>query len=545
MTEEDVKSIIAQHRLLYAAGVVCSLVNALLFAIFAFKLGQIIDIIGQPDGTLYMRIAMCAGIIAIWFGVSSLHNMLMSRYAFHVILDTKREVYAALHRKEMNEFMSAPQAHYLNVLTKNIDILHDNYLVPRCEIVANAVSAAVSICAIFFISWKLALAFMVVTLITIVCSQLPGALMAKMTSRFSEESSSYLKVISNHLEGFEQIKLLRLFPQLSRSYNSVDEGFERSRRAYFTATWTAQSFGMFFSFCAQLACLGVGVFFVLHGQLTLGLLVAAINLLNSVFNPIQSFAHNKNLMGTVAEVSDEFTRIMAGDGDMREELCQPIRSISFQDVSMGFEDGRPLIKDFSYRFEAGKTYALKGTSGCGKSTLMKLLMHYYPKSSYTGNILVNSQNIEEVSSDSLCEHIAFIQRNEFFLPGSVADNIQLHRTDVEPAQLCANLQLSDELLAKDIEVGSRTQVSLGEKQRIDIARFLVNDYDVLIFDEPTSNLDEQTARVIFDLIFSQTNNIVIVITHDPNTKLLNRFDEVIDVARYNAHQDASALPVGA
>lgn len=70
-------------------------------------------------------------------------------------------------------------------------------------------------------------------------------------------------------------------------------------------------------------------------------------------------------------------------------------------------------------------------------------------------------------------------------------------------------------------------MSTGEKQRIDIARFLVKDYDVMIFDEPTSNLDKETSEIIFDLIFEIKDKIVIVITHVNDESTLNRFDQVI------------------
>ena len=89
------------------------------------------------------------------------------------------------------------------------------------------------------------------------------------------------------------------------------------------------------------------------------------------------------------------------------------------------------------------------------------------------------------------------------------------------------MKFNDSFLDKSIEEGSRNQVSTGEKQRIDIARFLVENYDVMIFDEPTSNLDKETSEIIFDLIFGIKDRIVIVITHVNDENTLKRFDQVI------------------
>ena len=93
--------------------------------------------------------------------------------------------------------------------------------------------------------------------------------------------------------------------------------------------------------------------------------------------------------------------------------------------------------------------------------------------------------------------------------------------------LYGKLKFNDSFLDKSIEEGSRNQVSTGEKQSIDIARFLVENYDVMIFDEPTSNLDKETSEIIFDLIFGIKDRIVIVITHVNDENTLKRFDQII------------------
>ena len=120
-----------------------------------------------------------------------------------------------------------------------------------------------------------------------------------------------------------------------------------------------------------------------------------------------------------------------------------------------------------------------------------------------------------------------IQRNDFYIDGSVRDNIELYRKFEANNGLYRKLKFNDSFLDKSIEEGSRNQVSTGEKQRIDIARFLVEDYDVMIFDEPTSNLDKETSEIIFDLIFGIKDKIVIVITHVNDENTLNSFDQVI------------------
>lgn len=528
------KEIIKRNAPFFLLTCLFSVVSAGILAFFAIKLGELIDLITKPNSSLQMRVLECAVIITIWFGVAIAYNVLRSQYAFRVIKDTKAELYSGINRMTMSGYESKTNEHYLNIFTKNFDILHENYLIPKCDIIANAASAIVSIAVIFWIDWKLALSFVAVTLVTIVLSQLPGVIMAKKTQEFSDSSAKYLKIINNHLQAFEQIKLLRLFPYMQKLYLKSDKKFEESRRGFYTTTWTADSLGIFFSFLAQLGCFSIGVFFVLRGDLTIGLLIAAINLINSVFNPVQELVQAKNLMGTVKEIFTELDSMMNVPVPTGKLLPAPISQIDYQDVTVQLPNNRTLLTNFNYSFEKGKRYAIVGQSGSGKSTLMKLLMGYYPADYFSGQILIDGCPVEQILPDEVYKRIAYIQRNEFFVPGTVEDNILLQREAADPSTIYSCLRLSPELLAQTVEAGARHQVSQGEKQRIDMARFLISDYDLLIFDEPSTNLDPATSELIFNYIMNITDKIVIVITHEASKDLLNRFDQVLDLASYSA-----------
>lgn len=148
-------------------------------------------------------------------------------------------------------------------------------------------------------------------------------------------------------------------------------------------------------------------------------------------------------------------------------------------------------------------------------------MKYLTENEYEGDVTINRQNIKAIDSDSIYDKIGYIQRNDFLIDGSVRDNIVLYREGVPNAevdQICQHMKLDSSLVSKEIDVSDSGEVSFGEKQRIDIARFMLHDYDVLVFDEPTSNLDADTAGEIFNMIFGIRDKIVIVITHDRSRK---------------------------
>lgn len=519
--------IIKKHWLTYVLAVILSIGSAFLFAMFSVRLGTVVDVVVNQDVDFVSKILACLKVVIGWFIVSLLFTYIKSKNISDIIRDAKKDLYVSVNKKEMNDYVSKSNEYYLNNFTKNIDLLQTNYLSPRCEIVANFISALVSIGTIFFINWKLGLSFVGVSLVTIILSQLPGVIMAKKTNEFSDESANYLKVINNHLKGFEQIKLLGVSDIFLKKYLDRDKQYEKSRFSYIFVSSLANDLGLFFSFFAQLACMSIGVWFALRGDITVGLLISAINLLNGVFNPLQQLAYNKNLMGTVSDIMKSFDEILSTEKNKGQLIQNNISTIDIKDLDFKFAEDKIIFEDFNTKFEKGKTYAIVGESGRGKSTLAKLIMKYYGSDQYKGEIQLNKQDVNTILTDDLYKKVAYIQRNDFYIDGSVRDNIELYRKLEANNSLYGKLKFKDSFLDKSIEEGSRNQVSTGEKQRIDIARFLVENYDVMIFDEPTSNLDKETSEIIFDLIFEIKDKIVIVITHVNDESTLKRFDQVI------------------
>lgn len=524
------KQIIDRYTPHYLAAVFFSIAASVFLALFSVKLGAVVDLIIQPEGNLYDRILLCIGLIFLWFLASMIFGFIKVRYSYHILRDLKIPIYKALYRKDIGEFLSESGETYLNTMTRDMDLLNQNYLIPKCNVVSNIIYAVVSIASIFIIEWRLGIAFVLVSLLTIVLSQMPGVIMAKKTDEFSKESGVYLGKVNNFLKGFEQIKLLTVSGLFADKFDLADKSFETTREKYSFTTAAAENFGMFFSFFAQLLCLSIGIWFVLNKILTVGRLISAINLLNGVFSPLQSFVQNKNLMKTVDKITERIDLILQHEDKRGELLESKISSMTLDKVNLNFE-GKEIFKDYSVNFQADKRYAIIGDSGKGKSTMIKLFLKYFMPDDIKGEVRINDKEVNGIDTEFLYKKVGFIQKNDFLIEGTVEENISLCRpiSSERLSELCKHLNFQDAFLKKQIEPMDKQQVSTGEKQRIDIARFLVNDYDVLIFDEPTSNLDPKASERIYDFILGIKGKIVIVITHDREESLLSRFDEVISL----------------
>ncbi len=520
-----------RYRGIYFATVVLGLVSALFMARFSFSLGKVIDVVLDPTESLQKTMSICICMAACWLVVSFIYNYTEIIYVNRIIRYLKKNLYKALYHKELHTFLAEKNGHYLSLYSKDIDLLVDNYLLPKCDIVSNLLSAVVCLVSIFVINWKLGLSFIVISVLTVVLSQLPGAVMAKKTVAYTHHNSAYMAVLENHLKGFEQVKLLGLGTLFRRKLDVEDQAYEKSRKNYLFAKIAANNIGMSIGMLSQLLCMSVGIWFVLHDGMTVGLLISAVQLLNGVFSPLQFFVQDKNLMGTAHEIISRIEHEQLFEESAKQEINGKVQQIAFRDLNLAFGD-KEIFHDYKMTFETGRKYAIVGESGKGKSTLMRVLMKYLTQSEYKGSVMINDQDIRTLDSNSIYNKIGYIQRNEFLIDGSVKENIALYRDDIPDTkvkQICQGLKLGAELVNKEIDASDTGEISFGEKQRIDIARFMVHNYDVLVFDEPTSNLDAETADEIFNMIFGIKDKIVIVITHDRSRNVLERFDAVVEL----------------
>ncbi|MCR5027048.1 MAG: ABC transporter ATP-binding protein/permease [Methanobrevibacter sp.] len=524
------KQIMKGYRSLYLVVIVLSIISASLMTFFSIQLGGILDSISTSDNQLIFQISQCLFSMIAWFLTSWCYSYFRSNYVKNIILNLKNKLFKGYLSQDFSERCIKNDSNFLNEVTKNIDLIQENLLIPRTNIVASMASIIMSVLAIFFIEWRLALLFLFFSLITIFLSQIPGKLMSKATILYSEKSKDYLAEITNFIEGFEQIKLLNIQKWMQQVVQNTTSEFEESRKKYQYRKDLGANTGTFLSFFSQVACMVIGIFFVRNNLLTVGLLVASIQLLNGVFGPLQTFLYNKNLMKSTDAVLLSLQRFLDQNAmveDYKKSTIShgKISSISIKELAYQIES-KKLFKDFSFEFEKGKKYALIGPSGAGKSTLAKLILNYYPKEMYEGSICIDDKYNYEISSEDLYKEIAFIQKSHFIVEGSVLDNIKLGRK----LNLVEKLQESlgfDEMFLKKKLFRNQPLISEGEKQRIDLARFLNNTYSAYIFDEPTSNLDPERTKKVMDYILSIKDAIVIVITHDQDSEKLKQFDEVI------------------
>jgi ATP-binding cassette subfamily B protein len=201
-----------------------------------------------------------------------------------------------------------------------------------------------------------------------------------------------------------------------------------------------------------------------------------------------------------------------------------IPSIEFKEVNFSYGGGRETLKDINFFIPSGKTVAIVGESGSGKTTIARLLFRFYDVTS--GAVLVNDRNIKEFTQDSFRRAVGVVPQDTVLFNDSLGFNIRYGRPDCSEDDLSRVVMAAqlDEFVKRlpmgyDTQVGERgLKVSGGEKQRISIARAMLKDPPIMIFDEATSSLDSSSEKLIINAMKDVSQNrTTLVIAHRLST----------------------------
>lgn len=277
----------------------------------------------------------------------------------------------------------------------------------------------------------------------------------------------------------------------------------------------------------------------IHGDATIGDFVLVTTYLSGIAVPLGFLGFTYRAIKEGLASVDEMMRLLKEkntivDNANAKDLSEKISEIRFENVDFGYSKKRRVLKGISFVIEQKKRLAFVGYSGSGKSTIPKLILRLYDIDG--GKITVNGFDIKDIKQQSLRKHVGIVAQDTTLFNDTVYDNIAYGKpsataSEVENAAKMANVH---DFIANDLPEGYQTivgergvKLSGGEKQRIAIARMLVKNPDILIFDEATASLDTKSEKIIQQEIekLSKGNIATVVIAHRLST--IVDFDEII------------------
>jgi ABC-type multidrug transport system fused ATPase/permease subunit len=526
---------------LAAGTLTCAIVGTLTVIVFPSVTKWIIDDVvhaNRPDKLLPL-ILLATFAFLVQHVFNSLRIILNNAFEQKVIFDLRSDLYSHIQLLPLRWFDNRATGDLMTRVIEDVNSV-ERVLIDGIEQGVVAVLQILIVLAVMFY-WNTKLALLALVPFPLL---LAGALSYTLTAhrryRLQRRAASNINaLLHDNLAGIRQIKS---FAREREEHGRFNRASDELRHATLVVmrTWAIYSPSMsMFEAIGAVLVLGFGSHAVLTGSLQLGDLVAMLMLTAFLYDPISRLHQLNQLVQAgraagerVFDILDEKAEpgVVAGLRDSGAAIADGghskpiIGDIRYENVSFGYAEGLPALRHVSFHASPGTTTALVGATGAGKSTLVSLLVRFYEFDA--GQIDVDDRSIRDYNLRTLREAIGVVTQESFLFNGSIRENLLMGKPTATDAELwgavdAANARQFIERLPGGLEsvVGERgVKLSVGEKQRLSIARALLKDPPILILDEATASVDTTTERLIQEALeHLMTNRTSIVIAHRLST----------------------------
>jgi ABC-type multidrug transport system fused ATPase/permease subunit len=526
-----------RYPMLAIATLACAIVGTLMVivppAATKYILNDVINV-HHPERLLPLLILVAIAML-LQKGLDYLRLLLNNTFEQKVIFDLRRDLYSHIQTLPLRWFDNRATGDLMTRILEDVSSV-ERVLIDGIEKGTVAVlQILVVVVGIFYLSTKLALVALA-PVPFLACGALWYTLTAHRRYRVHRRAASSMNsLLHDNLSGIRQIKSFVREPEEDRRFNKESDELRRATLVV-TRVWALYHSSMYlFGSLGVLLVVAVGARDILFGALQLGDLGAFLLLASFLYEPVGKLHELNQLVQAGRAAGERVFEILdsVGEPEGGETFAETVRGeIEFRHVSFSYSRELPTLTDISFHARPGETVALVGTTGAGKSTLINLLTRFYEFDS--GEILVDGSPIRDFSIRALRQQIGMVTQESYLFNGTIRENLQIGKPDATDEELlkaaaAANARPFIDRLPDGLSsvVGERgVKLSVGEKQRLSIARALLKDPPILILDEATASMDSTTERLIQEalenLMFDRT---CIVIAHRLST--IVRADQIL------------------
>lgn len=533
MEKEFYAAFYSKNRLRFVLSNVLVVATTILTLIYAYLLQIVLDAANHGEMKQIMDALIATAILFFaLFVLQMLLKRLRCAFVKRAMLQYKNKAFEKITNKGITSFTNENTSSYLSILTNDASYIEDNYLYGFFGIVSMCISFFGAIALMLWYNWILSLVSIVLCVLPIIVSILFGEKIAKVEKSISDKNERFVGIIKDLLGGFSVIKSFQAEKKASVLFEKENDDLENLKEKRKNTTGTITIISTEIGSVMQIVVFLVGAVLSVKGMITAGVVIAFVQLMNNIIEPIQGlpslYADRKAAKALIRKQSDFFVNDNTEEDLLdKKELEQ---GITLNNVTFAYEEGNDVLKNINYTFEKGKTYAIVGESGSGKSTLIQLLLKGY--SDYDGKICFDDMDIMKLSGTALYRMVSVVQQNVFIFNSSIKDNITMfHECEKNRLDEVSHKAGLDKLVndrGYEYLCGEGgANLSGGERQRISIARSLLKETSVLIMDEATAALDPETSNHILTQILSLNEMTRVVITHRLEKNMLLQFDDIV------------------
>jgi ATP-binding cassette subfamily B protein len=492
----------------------------------------------MPNATVLLILCASMVVITLLAGVINLaSNYLLIGVGLRALLRIRTDLYAylqSLSLKFHDERRSSDSSFRVAYDSQAIQTIYNRGFI-------NIFNSAVMLGATFFVMVKIDalltfLSLAVVPLIVFTIHYYAKRIRSQSTT-IQERESDLLATVQ---EGLSSVRMVHAFGQEDREVGQFRARAAESLRANLKLTFTNVTSALI---VGTLMAAGTAVLYyfgslhVLAGKLTLGDLLVFASYLLMLYAPLEQLTYTAWAMEGAAAGAKRCFDILDREDDVRDapdaKAIGHVRgAIRLKNVDFGYDDARQILHDVTLSVKSGESIAIVGGTGAGKSTLLSLVPRFYDPT--RGEVSVDGHNLRELKKKSLRSNISMVLQDTLLFSTTVRENIAYGRPDAteeEIVEAAKRAQAYDFIMGLadgfSSQVGERGgHLSVGQRQRIGIARAFLKDAPILLLDEPTSALDATTEEAVMKTINElMRGRTTLMVTHRLNTA--HRFDRIV------------------
>lgn len=449
--------------------------------------------------------------------------------AFRLLAVLRDKIFGKLRVLCPAKLESKQKGSIIAMITSDIETLEVFYahtISPIC--IAVLVSAAVFLFVGFVSSWYLALVALTgYAFIGIVVPLISSGRLKESGVKYRAEFASFSAYFLDSIKGIKDIVRNNAGEERKKEVNiRSDELLRETKKMKHDITRAASAIELTVSVFV-LITLAVGIVLVKNDMLSLGRMIIGMVTVFSSFGPVIAVA---SLPGNLTQTFASGDRVLdlLAEKPAVEEVTNG-RDFSYdkldvKDLSFSYDGAKEVLKDIKMHAEKGEIIGIIGESGCGKSTFLKLLLRFWERSG--GEINYNGTDIDKINTSSLLKNVTMVSQSTYLFEETIEDNLRIAKLDASQEEIenaCKMASVHDFIMT--LPDGYKTKVgalgdnlSAGEKQRIGLARAFLRGSELILLDEPTSNVDSINEGIILKALREQkSKKSIILVSHREST----------------------------
>ena len=519
-------SYVRKYRFGMAAGLFLSVCVAAMNMVNPLVTGNIVDkvIKGGQHELLFKMIAIMLGVVIGKSIFRYSYQVIFEHCSQNVILKMREDLYAHIQKLDFSWYDNAPSGNVMTLLTSDLDKVRHFVAWVLYQILENSLIYIFSIVTLASINWKLTLAFMVIAPPVMLLVKRFKVHIRPAHMRVRDQFAVLNTRVGENIEGNRVVKAFVREGYETERFEKENEGYRDVSVA--NADMRVRFMPWIDALCQVLPVILIlfGGYLVINNEMTIGQLVTFNGLMWAFIQPINMFGNLVDNTQNFGASADRLFELYKAEPKIKngveEETHTSVQGrVEFRDVSFAYNE-TPVIKNMSFVIEPGTTVGILGPTGSGKSTIANLMCRYYDADS--GQVLIDGKDVREYNLQDLRRNVGITMQEAFLFSDTVEGNIAFAKPEAsfEEVEAAAELARVKEFIGDltdgyDTIVGERgVGLSGGQKQRIALARLFLADPKIMILDDTTSAVDNDTEYKIRQSIKSRSEgHTAFIISH--------------------------------